>query len=110
MAFPPEEERDVLASRIRLAGQRRCPANDAGRKLRVGRVVNAATGRMNQWLQEGPQLVAAQEPQPDFPPAKADIRRSVRFELQAGQTISSFSSLDRNSTSNSFLHFLHLNS
>jgi hypothetical protein len=51
------------------------------------------------------QLVDAQELHPDFPPAKADISRRVFLELQAGQRIFNFSSLDRNSTSNSFLHF-----
>jgi hypothetical protein len=56
------------------------------------------------------QLVVAQEEQPDFPPAKADISLSVFLDLQAGQTTGCFSSLDLNRTSNSFLHFLHRNS
>jgi len=56
------------------------------------------------------QLVAAQEEQPDLPPAKADIIFRVFLDLQAGQTGFSFSSLDLNRTSNSFWHFLHWNS
>lgn len=60
----------------------------------------AATCRNDQCPQPVPQLVAAQELHPDFPPAKADINLLVFPDLQAGQAILSFSSLDRNSTSN----------
>jgi hypothetical protein len=70
----------------------------------------AATCRSDQCPQPVLQLVAAQELHPDLPPAKADIIFVVFPDLQAGQTIFNFSSLDRNSTSNSFLHFLHWNS
>jgi hypothetical protein len=70
----------------------------------------AATCRMRQWPQAVLQLVAAQEPQPDFPPAKADSNLRVFLDLHAGQAIGIFSSLERNSTSNSFLHFWHWNS
>jgi hypothetical protein len=65
---------------------------------------------ISQWPQAVAQLVAAQEPQPDFPPAKADSILRIFADLQAGQTIFVFSSLERNSTSNSFLHFWHWNS
>ncbi|MDO9559327.1 MAG: hypothetical protein Q7I89_06530 [Syntrophales bacterium] len=65
----------------------------------------AATCRSDQCPQPVLQLVAAQELHPDFPPAKADIIFRVFPDLQAGQTTCNFSSLDRNSTSNSFLHF-----
>jgi hypothetical protein len=67
--------------------------------------LNAANCRRHQCPQPVLQLVDAQEPQSDFPPAKADISRRVFLELQAGQTTFNFSSIDRNSTSNSFLHF-----
>jgi hypothetical protein len=70
----------------------------------------AATCRSDQCPQPVLQLVAAQELHPDFPPAKADIIFVVFPDLQAVQTIFNFSSLDRNSTSNSLLHFLHWNS
>ena len=70
----------------------------------------AATCRNGQWPQAVLQLVAAQVLHPDFPPAKADSILRVFPDLQAGQTIFNFSSLDRNSTSNSLLHFLHWNS
>jgi hypothetical protein len=53
------------------------------------------------------QLVAAHVLQPDLPPAKADIIFRVFLDLQAGQMTVIFSSLDRNNTSNSFLHFMH---
>jgi hypothetical protein len=56
------------------------------------------------------QLGAAQDPQPDFPPANAESILRVFLELHAGQTTFNGSSLDRNSTSNSFLHFWHWNS
>jgi hypothetical protein len=65
----------------------------------------AATCRGNQCPHPVLQLVAAQELQPDLPPAKADIILRVLFELQDGQAMESFSSLERKSTSNSFLHF-----
>jgi hypothetical protein len=51
-----------------------------------------------QWPQEGPQLVAAQLPQPPpvevLPifPAKADKSRSVRTDLHLGQVMVTFSS------------------
>jgi hypothetical protein len=67
-----------------------------------------------QWPQEGPQLVAAQLPQPPpvevLPifPAKADISRSVLTDLHSGQATLSFSSRLRNRTSKVFLHFRHL--
>jgi hypothetical protein len=67
----------------------------------------AATCRSDQCPQPVLQLVASQALHPDFPPAKADSILRVFPDLQAGQTIFNFSSLDRNSTSNSFLHFLH---
>jgi hypothetical protein len=70
----------------------------------------AATCRNGQCPQAVPQLVAAQVLQPDFPPAKADMSFRVFLDLQAGQAIVTFSSPDRNSTSNSFLHFWHWNS
>jgi hypothetical protein len=72
--------------------------------------LSAATCRKGQWPQAVAQLVAAQVLQPDFPPAKADSILRVLADLQAGQTIFIFSSLDRKSTSNSFLHFWHWNS
>ena len=63
-----------------------------------------------QWPQEGAQDVAAQEPQPDLPPAKADIILRVFFDLQDGQgTVSSLSEA-KNIFSNSSPHFEHLNS
>jgi hypothetical protein len=70
----------------------------------------AATCRSVQCPQPVLQLVVAQELHPDFPPAKADIIFRAFPDLQAGQTIFNFSSPDRNSTSNSFLHFWHWNS
>jgi hypothetical protein len=65
---------------------------------------------MGQWPQAVLQLVVAQEPQPDFPPAKAESILRVFLDLHAGQAIGNFSPLDRKSTSNSFLHFWHWNS
>jgi hypothetical protein len=73
-------------------------------------VRDAADRRIGQCPQVVPQLVAAQEEQPDFPPAKADIIFRVFLDLQAGQAGLSFSSLVLNRTSNSFWHFLHRNS
>jgi hypothetical protein len=76
-----------------------------------------AHGRDGQCPQEGPQLVAAQLPQPAPPaavfptlPAKADIRRFARFEPHFGQTTSTFSSRLRKNTSKLSLHLPHLNS
>jgi hypothetical protein len=67
--------------------------------------------------QEGPQLVAAQLPQPAPPavvlptlPAKVDISRFARFEPHFGQTMSTFSSRLRKNTSKFSLHLPHLNS
>jgi hypothetical protein len=73
-------------------------------------LLDAATCRGDQCPQVVPQLVAAQEEQPGFPPAKADIIFRVFLDLQAGQAGLSFSPLDLNRTSNSFWHFLHWNS
>jgi hypothetical protein len=66
--------------------------------------------------QEGPQLVAAQLPQPPpaevLPtfPAKADISRLARFDPHFGQATSTFSSRLRKNTSKFSRHFPHLNS
>jgi hypothetical protein len=67
--------------------------------------------------QEGPQLVAAQLPQPSPPaevlpifPAKADSSRSTLIEPHFGQATDTFSSRLRKRTSKSSLHFRHLNS
>ena len=73
-------------------------------------VRDAADRRADQCPQVVLQDVAAQDVQPDFPPAKADIIFRVFLDLQTGQAGFSFSSLDLNSTSNSFRHFLHWNS
>jgi hypothetical protein len=54
--------------------------------------------------------VAAQEPQPDLPPAKADIIFRVCFDLHAGQGTTSSLSDEKKIFSNSWPHFLHLNS
>jgi hypothetical protein len=87
-----------------VAGNRRLEAEEKTTGL------NAANCRRHQCPQPVLQLVDAQELQSDFPPAKADINRWVFLDLQAGQTTFNFSSIDRNSISNSFLHFLHWNS
>lgn len=52
----------------------------------------------------------AQEEQPDLPPAKTDINFSQFFDPHFGQ-VSFFASVEeKTSSSNIFLHFLHLNS
>jgi hypothetical protein len=53
--------------------------------------LNAANCRSHQCPQPVLQLVVAQELQPDFPPAKADISRWVFLDLQAGQRTVNFS-------------------
>jgi len=65
--------------------------------------------------QEGPQVVAAQLPQPAPPsevfpifPAKADIIRCVRVDPHSGQVTVIFSSRLRKRTSKRCLHFRHL--
>jgi hypothetical protein len=67
--------------------------------------------------QEGPQLVAAQLPQPSPPaevlpifPAKADISRATLVDPHFGQATETFSSRLRKRTSKLSLHFRHLNS
>jgi hypothetical protein len=54
--------------------------------------------------------VEAQEPQPDLPPAKADIIFRVFFDLHSGQGTASSLSEENKIFSNSCPHFVHLNS
>jgi hypothetical protein len=69
---------------------------------------------MDQWPQEGLQLVAVQLPQEAPPvlvfpilPAKADINRCARVDLQSGQETAIFSSRLRKRTSKVLPHFRH---
>ena len=80
-------------------------------------VVSRRTAMTGQCPQEGPQLVAAQLPQPSPPaevlpifPAKADINRSTFIDPHFGQATDTFSSRLRKRTSKFSLHFRHLNS
>jgi hypothetical protein len=85
--------------------------------LREAEAVSRRTAVTGQCPQEGPQLVAAQLPQPSPPaevlpifPAKADIIRSALIDPHFGQATDTFSSRLRKRTSKFSLHFLHLNS
>ena len=53
------------------------------------------------------QEVAAQEEQPDFPPATADISFRIFFDRHDGQARSAFRSLGRTRSSKRSLHFWH---
>jgi hypothetical protein len=80
-------------------------------------VVSRRTAMTGQCPQEGPQLVAAQLPQP-LPPAevlpifppKADISRFTLTDPHFGQATDTFSSRLRKRISKLSLHFRHLNS
>jgi hypothetical protein len=79
--------------------------------------ISRRTAVTGQCPQEGPQLVAAQLPQPSPPaevlpifPAKADICRSTLIDPHFGQATDIFSSRLRKRTSKFSLHFRHLNS
>jgi hypothetical protein len=85
--------------------------------FREAEAVSRHTAVTGQCPQEGPQLVAAQLPQPAPPaevlpifPEKADIIRSALADPHFGQATGTISSRLRKRTSNISLHFLHLNS
>jgi len=82
-------------------------------------VISRRTAVTGQCPQEGPQLVAAQLPQPSPPaevfaevlpifPAKADISRSTVIDPHFGQATDIFSLRLRKRTSKVSLHFRHL--
>jgi hypothetical protein len=85
--------------------------------FREAEAVSRRTAVTGQCPQEGPQLVAAQLPQPAPPaevlptlPAKADICRSALVDPHFGQATDTFSLRLRKRTSKTSLHFRHLNS